>query len=340
MYSLALVLVLAGLFVEWLRQRWNTFQLFKRMGIPGPKPNFLWGHYKEMRTNHVHWLGKWRAEYGPTFGVFWGDKPLLVTCDLDIAKQVLVSQFSNFVNRSNQLALETAHPVGKHFVTLLKDQEWKRIRMLLSPAFSTGKMKGMTPLIERSVVDFEANLKKNASGKEFDVYPLLKRLTVDNIGRTVFGIETNMQKNPETKSVLLKAALGFIEGIMTGVMDLICNSFTVINTTFSWLFYVLFYFNLIPHGVTDLIAEMDAIVKARRSAPPRNDLMQSLLDRQRKFFVKSSLFELFLTNGLFVITFFHYNSAHDHILVRTVESKQKKWFDNNGYETSRTSKRF
>ncbi|OQR73194.1 cytochrome P450 3A16-like [Tropilaelaps mercedesae] len=68
--------------------------------MPGPKLHFLWGRYHLLQANHTFWLDKWTKEYGDTFGAFWGNKPMLVSIDLDLQQKVLVTEFSNFVNRA------------------------------------------------------------------------------------------------------------------------------------------------------------------------------------------------------------------------------------------------
>ncbi|XP_003744817.1 cytochrome P450 3A16 [Galendromus occidentalis] len=281
MFTAALFFVFVALIVKFLQQRWIRFQYFKRMGIPGPQPHFLWGHYRELRENHVLWEERWKAQYGKTFGVFWGDKPFLITSDPVMAKQVLVRQFSNFVNRAEQFALERAHPIVQHVVALEKDEHWKRTRLLLSPAFSVAKMKNMISMIEKCVDEFESNLRKRASGKQFDVYPLIKRLSIDNICGIIFGIETKLQENPEEDSVFLRATLKVFEADPHGLLDLICNSFTSVNNFLSSILYLLQYLRIVPHVLNDMIDEVENIVKARRKSPPRKDLMQSLLDHQQ-----------------------------------------------------------
>ncbi|CAO2630209.1 Cytochrome P450 3A25 [Lemmus lemmus] len=58
--------------------------------------------------------------------------------DPDMIKSVLVKEcYSTFTNR------RVLGPVGflKKAITLSEDEEWKRLRTLLSPTFTSGKLK-------------------------------------------------------------------------------------------------------------------------------------------------------------------------------------------------------
>lgn len=67
----------------------------------------------------------------------------------------------------------------------------------------------MVPLVEFGVKDFISVISKAAETKSsLDVYPLLKRFTIDNISRTAFGIESSTLANPE--KVRLRLVFGRI----------------------------------------------------------------------------------------------------------------------------------
>ena len=70
------------------------------MGIETPKYRFFFGHYREiLEKNPSDAFQEWTKEFGPTYGIFEGHTPLLVTCDPDLIQEVFIKQFSNFVAR-------------------------------------------------------------------------------------------------------------------------------------------------------------------------------------------------------------------------------------------------
>ncbi|XP_049988875.1 cytochrome P450 3A31-like [Alexandromys fortis] len=75
-----------------------------------------------------------------------GQTPVLAITDTEMIKNVLVKDFySVFTNR------RIIGPVGimSKALTISKDEEWKRIRALLSPTFTSGKLKEMFPITEQ-----------------------------------------------------------------------------------------------------------------------------------------------------------------------------------------------
>ncbi|XP_018495034.1 probable cytochrome P450 6a18 [Galendromus occidentalis] len=226
MISGVLIIFVSLLAVELIRRRRKKLRFFKDRGIPGPEPHFLWGHFFEISSDHLYWINEWSNEFGDPFGVFLGDKPFLVTQNLDIAREVLIKQFPKFTNRGRKFGLEENHPLK--LFALHDDPVWKHLRSAVSPGFSSKKIREMTPLILKSIEGFRRKLiTLSASQEAFDVYPLLQKLTMENIGRTIFGVDLNTQADTNVSSPLEKTAIYAPLNMMRGRLDLIC-------TTFEW----------------------------------------------------------------------------------------------------------
>jgi cytochrome P450 len=78
-------------------------------------------------------------KYGNTFGYFEGTTPIIVTRDVKFLKSFMIKDFSSYVNRRVFDAL-LLDPIDK-FLTVLKDDEWKNVRSLVSSTFTSGKLK-------------------------------------------------------------------------------------------------------------------------------------------------------------------------------------------------------
>ena len=114
------------------------------MRLLGPSPKLCTGNYSEMeRFGYLESTEKWVAQYRPTFITYYGIKPVIVTEDLEIIKSVLVKNFDCFMNRSNVPELLRKVPS----ITMLHDEQWRKVRRIMSPTFSTKKLRMMSPLI-------------------------------------------------------------------------------------------------------------------------------------------------------------------------------------------------
>uniref|UniRef100_A0A8C9C411 unspecific monooxygenase n=1 Tax=Phocoena sinus TaxID=42100 RepID=A0A8C9C411_PHOSS len=124
-----------------------------------------------------------------------GRQPLLVVTDPDIIKTVLVKEcYSVFTNR------RSFGPMGimKNAVSLSEDEQWKRLRSLLSPAFTSGKLKEMFPIISQIGDVLVRNLKKEAGkGKPINMKDFLGAYSMDVITGTAFGVNIDSLNSPQ-----------------------------------------------------------------------------------------------------------------------------------------------
>ena len=134
-----------------------------------------------------------------THEVFVG--PILNIADPELAKQILVKDFNVFRNRADRRPIK--HPIiNKNLVTAEYDL-WKRIRPVVSPTFTSGKMKKMYPLIDECSKYLIENLESHAvNGKEVIVKDLFGCLTMDVIAKCAFGTDTNAHKDQNNPFVV------------------------------------------------------------------------------------------------------------------------------------------
>ncbi|UYV62164.1 hypothetical protein LAZ67_1008074 [Cordylochernes scorpioides] len=70
----------------------------------------------------------------------------------------------------------------------------------------------MAPVMKSAIDDLLSNLDEVKEQDDIEIYQIYKRLTMDVIGRTAFGIQTQVQKNPD-HDVFLKYSQGFFARI-------------------------------------------------------------------------------------------------------------------------------
>ena len=186
-----LVVALAAKYVMDRRRRQRVFQ---EQGIPGPKPGFLFGNLHELYRGSLNVLMDWHKEYGKTFAFFEGERPVLVTSDLEILKYVLIKDFSNFHSRNFSLFFTP----DESLVHQKELENWKRLRTIVSPTFSAARMKEMSPLVNQCVKGLLEILDEKAqTEKPFDIMKDFQGLTMTAIASCAFGLEVDALNDPD-----------------------------------------------------------------------------------------------------------------------------------------------
>ncbi|OXB83616.1 UNVERIFIED_CONTAM: hypothetical protein H355_011435 [Colinus virginianus] len=177
-------------------------------------------------------------------GYYIGRQMFVVISAPEVIKQILVTDFSNFTNRTEEqdmickvmnagrieyvfplitkqvgrnMESSSAVPFSWHIyytlakrkpnliskpmldsILCLRDERWKYVRSLLTPAFGDAKLKEMIPLINQACNVLLSNLKVYAdSGRAFDIQRCYNCFTLDVVGSVAFGTEVDSQKNPD-----------------------------------------------------------------------------------------------------------------------------------------------
>ncbi|KAL5018223.1 hypothetical protein ScPMuIL_003945 [Solemya velum] len=207
------------------------------------------------------------------FGYFEGFTPVMALSDPDILRNVLVKDFDNFKSRK-PFPLAPRRALG---LFLENGHQWKRSRTLLTPAFSTGKLKQMFNIMNSSVDFLVANLEKQCeSGKPFDVYSKFQSLTLDVIGRCAFGLQTNAQTDPNDPFM---TNIGILFNTLSKTIILpLCMLFPFLQ------YFIFFLKNLViifgSNPVVWLRDQMREIIKIRTDMGPNSnivDLVQLML---------------------------------------------------------------
>ncbi|NXC51417.1 CP3AL protein, partial [Penelope pileata] len=171
------------------------FGLFKKLGIPGPRPLPFFGTCLEYRKGFLQFDTECFQKYGKVWGIYDGRQPALVVMDPQIIKTVLVKEcYSTFTNRRpTELA-----GVLTNAISLAEDEQWKRLRTMLSPTFTSGKLKEMFPTIkhygEMLVKNVQRRVEKDSSVPVKDIFG---SYSMDVVTSTSFGVNIDSMNNPK-----------------------------------------------------------------------------------------------------------------------------------------------
>ncbi|KAM6156414.1 cytochrome P450 3A4-like [Erethizon dorsatum] len=168
---------------------------FKKLGIPGPKPLPFLGNLLSYRKGSWMFDVECYKKYGKIWGLYEGRQPVLFITDPEMIKTVLVKEcYSAFTNR------RSFRPDIFMRKTLFssQDEQWKRLRTLLSPTFTSGKLKEMVPIIEQYGDALSKNLKREAEkGVPVSMKNIFGAYSMDVIMGTSFGVNVDSLNNPQ-----------------------------------------------------------------------------------------------------------------------------------------------
>lgn len=207
----------ASVFVQWLLLGtfvllvfWDYFgrtaRFFKHHNVKYDRGLLLFGsHYRQVfniestRATVQKWYEKFVGE--PFIGLHeFGGKASYLIRDPELVKRILVRDFNYFVNRYGGVNASTDPLIG-HQLTNLETDNWRRIRTLLTPMFTSQKIKQIViPSLHETRLELvDYLLEKFAAEKSqsitVDMLELSTRSGTDGFCRSALGIKTDSLRN-------------------------------------------------------------------------------------------------------------------------------------------------
>ncbi|CAG2107319.1 unnamed protein product [Medioppia subpectinata] len=117
--------------------------------------------------------------------------------DPELLRDILVKDFNSFPDHINNFHFGSS-PLSKMLFFMPGDQRWKRARNIITPGFTSGKLRAMMTHITDNVDRFVDRLTQyEQTGKVIDMRKYMGAYTMDNMGACAFGIELNSLENPD-----------------------------------------------------------------------------------------------------------------------------------------------
>ena len=209
------------------------------------------------------------GEYG-----FLG-RPMAVIRDLDLAKQILIKDFDYFTDRKPAAVTSPHTKNNKYFRKMLIElmgKEWKQTRAVLTPIFTSGKLKAMVPLIHKVADECISHL-EGLCGQDIEGKELMKDFALDVIVSTGFGYDNNSYKNPENA---FKKNADLLIGKKMSIKQMI-TFFLLVSAPKFFKFFDLQVFN---NDAEKFFASMvlQSIDERKKSGMRRNDLIDLVQD--------------------------------------------------------------
>ncbi|XP_074915069.1 cytochrome P450 3A29-like isoform X1 [Buteo buteo] len=250
------------------------FQVFKKLGIPGPRPLPFLGTFLEYRHGVLNFDQMCFEKYGKIWGIFDGRQPVLAVLDPVLIKNILVKEcYAIFTNRRNfglNGILDSA-------LNVAEDEKWKRIRTILSPTFTSGKLKEMFPIINHYGEKLVKNIEKKVANDEFvTMKDIFGAYSMDVVASTSFSVNIDSMSNPSDP---------FVTNIKKFLKFSFLNPVFVFLVLFPFVIPVLEKMNvtLLPSNVMDFFKGVFTKMKKERekgSSTDRVDFLQLMVDSQ------------------------------------------------------------
>uniref|UniRef100_A0A3Q3XAJ6 Thromboxane-A synthase n=1 Tax=Mola mola TaxID=94237 RepID=A0A3Q3XAJ6_MOLML len=270
--TLSLSFILLGL-IYWYSI--YPFSVLSRCGIKHPKPVPFFGNLFMFRQGFFNPINDLIKTHGRVCGYYLGRKPVVVVADPDMLRQVMVRDFSSFPNR---MSIRFATKPFSDCLLALRNERWKRVRSILTPAFSAAKMKEMVPLMNTAIDALMNNLNAYAESRDaFDIHKCFGCFTMDVIASVAFGTQVDSQNNVDDPFV--RYAQMFFSFSFFRPIVLFFTAFPCIAAPLK---------GILPNKRQNQMnhffnSSIQNIIKQREEQPPeqrRRDFLQLMLDAQ------------------------------------------------------------
>ncbi|XP_043115535.1 cytochrome P450 3A30-like [Puntigrus tetrazona] len=249
--------------------------VFKKLGVQGPKALPFFGTMLEYRKGVHNFDVDCFKKYGRIWGIYDGRQPVLCIMDQSIIKTILIKEcYSLFTNRRNFRLNGQLYDA----VSIVEDDDWRRIRSVLSPSFTSGRLKEMFGIMKTHSHILVDNLGKTATrGEAVDIKEFFGAYSMDVVTSTAFSVDIDSLNNPKDPFVTnIKKMLKF---------DLFSPLFLII-ALFPFVIPVLEKMNytFFPSSVMDFFyaslkkIKSERVVKDHRKK--RVDFLQLMVDSQ------------------------------------------------------------
>lgn len=255
----------------------NGRKYWKLKKVAYREPCPLFGNFGPIFTMRRHYTSMlqyfynhYRAE--KFVGIFQARRPTLMIIDLDLIKYIMSTGFMCFGDRISVNTDTEREPLLRNLANM-SGVEWKGMRQIVTPTFSSAKMKAMYPLIADCAQTLKNYLLSNFS-RDVNVPELMARYTTDVIGSCAFGVDPESLRNVD--SPFHKMASKMFKTDRSTMLKRYCRTF------FPRLFK---YLNLTTYSpdvelfFTTIINQV--LSERRRTGVERHDFLQLMLNVQK-----------------------------------------------------------
>lgn len=255
---------------------YNKYSYWRRRNVKHPTPLPLVGNALSHLIHSYQDLSRdWSKKYGKVYGYYQGAKPYLVVADANVLKQICIKDFDKFTNRH---FFDLPSDFNKQFLILKNDDHWRSLRHILSPTFSSGKIKMMYRIMDRSVNKMADQLDSIVMKQqaEVNIRGPAGQISMSSTIGSLYGIDLNFSDARDPNSVQRFSQMS-LEAFTPSKLDLVLQ-YLVPHSILRLLDYP----NLKDENSSALqffVRKAKGIIQHRlKSGERQNDYLQILLE--------------------------------------------------------------
>ncbi|XP_043284585.1 cytochrome P450 9e2-like [Venturia canescens] len=280
-WSALIVAVIVGAIGIHYLVHWRKSNRLKGMGVLHPPAWPLIGNSGSLLFSRKHLTEMIESVYrfnedADYVGFYDFSEPVILLRSPELLKSVAVKNFDHFTDHRNFVDPESNRLLSKNLFTL-RGEKWKEVRNLLSPAFTSSKMKNMFELISACGKNFMEHLLNVSLAKSSVVNSkeIFTRFGNDVIASCAFGISIDSMKNPNNDFYVLGKEVTNLGGL---------RGLKLLLTRLSPRLGKLFRITIIPRK-TELFFEnvvREAIEIRKKDGIVRPDMIQLMMKSGEK----------------------------------------------------------
>lgn len=259
----------------WAARRRHKQSVLRRYGIPGPEPSLLFGNYTELKKDRIKVMEQWAQKYGKIYGFYEGEVAKVVIGDINIAKECFVKRAHEFIDRPPMVTdIESI----LNSLIGLKGDEWKTVRNLLNPSFTSAKMKLMLGIIHHcsdTLLEILGEQVPPHRRTAVNLSKLSQGVSMDVITKCSLGWQSDCQKNADDPVISTIRKILLNSG---NAINDVCILVPSLGTIMSYIFPLLSYGRLF----TSMQDNLHQVLQVRKKGTPAvADIVQLMVEAQK-----------------------------------------------------------
>ncbi|XP_020280574.1 cytochrome P450 9e2-like [Pseudomyrmex gracilis] len=272
-----LLSVIIGVFgINYLFKHFNFFKRHNVIHIPSVP---IFGSMTSLVFRQISFVDFTKKMYNLNpdakyIGMYATTNPVFLLRDPELIRTVLIKHFEIFPNRRG--FSDFNDPLFSKNLFSLQGETWRKVRNLLSPSFTSSKMKNMFTLMSECAVDFAKHMSKlSVNDTDTNIKDAFTKYTNDVIATCAFGIKIDSMKDPENKFYVYGKEVTNFSGLRS-LKFLFLRTFPKLGK--------FFHIKLISKDASDFFRDSIQTTIATRDAEhiTRPDMLQLMMDVRNK----------------------------------------------------------